>query len=69
MGMTFFFLVPSGKPPASRHALFFCNTNFKDYNQLVTAERDGYFVIRPSPRPNPGEDEVDAREQLLQTAA
>ena len=25
-------------------------------SRLVTAERDGYFVICPSPRPNPGED-------------
>jgi len=44
MGMTFRFLVPSGKTPASRHPLFFCNTNFKDYSQLVTAKRDGYIL-------------------------
>ena len=30
---------------------------------LVMAERDGYFAICPSPRPNPGEDEVVVREQ------
>ena len=35
--MTFFFLVPSGKTPASRHPLFFCYTNFKDYSQLAIA--------------------------------
>ncbi len=67
--MTFFFLVPSGKTPASRHPLFFCYTNFKDYSQLVTAERDGYFAICPSTRPNPSEDQVDVRVQPLQTAA
>jgi len=38
-------------------------------SRLFTAERDGYFAICPSTRPNPGEDEVDAREQPLQTAA
>jgi len=26
-------------------------------------ERDGYFAICPSPRPNPGEDEVDASQR------
>ena len=33
----FFFLVPSGKTPASRHPLLFCYTNFKDYSQLAPA--------------------------------
>ena len=47
MGMTIFFLLPSGKTPASRHPLFFCYTNFKDYSQLVTAERGGYFAALP----------------------
>ena len=32
-------------------------------SRLVTAERDGYFEICRSPRPNPGEGEVFAREQ------
>jgi|GEM_PF-4218698 len=36
---------------------------------LVTAERDGYFAICPSTRPNPGEDEVVVREQPPQTVA
>ncbi len=36
---------------------------------LVTAERDGYFPILPSPSLNPGENKVDAREQPRQTAA
>ncbi len=38
-------------------------------SMLVTAERDGYFPILPSPRPNAGENKVYAREQPLQTAA
>jgi len=38
-------------------------------SRLFTAERDGYFAICPSPRPNPREDEVYAQEQPLQTAA
>ena len=38
-------------------------------SRLVTTERDGYFAICPSPRPNPGEGEVYAREQPLETAA
>jgi len=42
MGMTFIFLVPSGKTPASRHPLFSCDTNFKDYSQLTNPdEPDG----------------------------
>ena len=38
-------------------------------SRLVTAERDGYFAICPSPRPNPRDDEVYIREQPLQTGA
>jgi len=38
-------------------------------SKLFTSERDGYFAICPSTKPNPGEDEVDAREQPLQTVA
>jgi len=38
-------------------------------SRLVTAERDGYFAIGPSQRPNPREDEVYVREQPLQTGA
>ena len=34
-------------------------------SRLVTTERDGYFAICPSSRPNAGEDEVYAREQPL----
>ena len=47
--------------------IFFRLTNV-DWQRLITAERDGYFSICPSPRPNPGENEVYAREQPLQTA-
>ena len=38
-------------------------------SRLVTAERDGYFTTCRSPRPNPGEDEIYARERPLQTSA
>jgi len=34
-------------------------------SRLFTAERDGYFAICQSPRPNRSEDEVYAREQRL----
>ena len=38
-------------------------------SRLVTAERDGYFSILPSPSQNLGESEVYAPEQPLQIAA
>ena len=36
-------LVPAGQTPASRH-LPFLDTNFNDYSQLISVERDGYHV-------------------------
>jgi len=46
MGMTVIFLVPSGKTTASRHPLFFCYTNFKDYSQLTNPDERDEVVRR-----------------------